>query len=141
MYREIKKGVTRLTGSALQAWPVDSVYISFVNTNPASLFGGTWSAIGVGRMLVGVDAGDATMDAPGDTGGSKTTSLAVGNLPAHKHTLDVGGASPGTANAVVQRSSGTVQATISTPVGDTGSGTAFSNLPPYLAVYMWRRTS
>lgn len=29
----------------------------------------------------------------------------------------------------------------STTTGNTGSGTAFSNMPPYLTVYMWKRTA
>ena len=29
----------------------------------------------------------------------------------------------------------------STTTGDTGSGTTFSNMPPYLTVYMWKRTA
>lgn len=34
----------------------------------------------------------------------------------------------------------TVQPKISVALNNTGSGTAYSTMPPYLAVYMWKRT-
>lgn len=59
------------------AYPVGAVYVSTVSTNPATLFGfGTWSAIAAGRVLVGIDAGDADFDTAGETGGSKTVAAA-----------------------------------------------------------------
>lgn len=60
-------------GSVTAAWPVGSVYVSTVATNPASTLGfGTWEAFAAGRVLVGVDAGDADFDTVLETGGSKT---------------------------------------------------------------------
>lgn len=54
-------------------WPVGSVYVSTSATNPASTLGfGTWTAFGAGRVLVGLDAGDADFDTVEETGGSKT---------------------------------------------------------------------
>lgn len=54
-------------------WPVGSVYVSTSATNPATTLGfGTWTAFGAGRVLVGLDAGDADFDTVEETGGSKT---------------------------------------------------------------------
>ena len=62
-------------GSASAAWPVGSIFLSAVSTNPATLLGfGTWSAIGAGRVLIGIDAGDVDFDTLGETGGAKTTA-------------------------------------------------------------------
>lgn len=59
------------------AWPVGSVFLSVVSTNPATLLGfGTWSAIGAGRVLVGLDSGDTDFDVVEETGGSKTAASA-----------------------------------------------------------------
>jgi hypothetical protein len=50
-----------------------------VATDPATLYGyGTWSAIGAGRVLIGIDAGDADFDTLGETGGAKTTAHSHG---------------------------------------------------------------
>lgn len=78
-------------GSASSAWPVGSVFLSVVSTNPATLLGfGTWAALGAGRVLVGVDTGDTDFDAAEKTGGSKTHShgagtIAVGDHASHTH--------------------------------------------------------
>lgn len=113
-------------------------------TTYASLF----SKIGT---LYGVGDGSTTFNLPnlqdrfplgnsgtktiGSTGGSATKVLTAGNLPPHKHTVDVGGATPGTANTVMQRSTGAVVSTISTPNGD-GPGTSdpVDVMNPWLAL-------
>jgi hypothetical protein len=72
--------------SIAAAWPIGSVFISVVSTNPATLLGfGTWAAFAAGRVLVGRDAGDADFDVVEETGGAKTQTpsahagAAVGN--------------------------------------------------------------
>lgn len=37
----------------LDVYPVGSIYISVNNTDPGTLFGGTWQAFGAGRVLLG----------------------------------------------------------------------------------------
>ena len=39
-------------------YPVGSIYMSVNNTNPGTLFGGTWEQWGSGRVPVGVDMED-----------------------------------------------------------------------------------
>lgn len=58
-----------------EAFPVGSVFIAVVDTDPATLLGyGTWSSIGAGRVLIGQDTGDAAFDALEETGGAKTVT-------------------------------------------------------------------
>jgi microcystin-dependent protein len=156
-----------VNAAIVAAYPVGSIYMSTVATNPNTLFGfGTWVTYGSGRVLI---SQDGTYTA-GSTGGSATTTLAEANLPSHSHSAsssssvsDPGhfhqmGAKDSTANEggdtayefvkpypnLLNPNSSTVTTGISvstsTSIGNTGSGTSFSNLPPYIAVYMWNRT-
>ncbi len=74
----------------LKVYPVGSIYISYNNTNPGTLFGGTWEIIGDGRVLKGISSGTA-----GTTGGSSTVTLSMSNIPAHTHTYDKANANTG----------------------------------------------
>lgn len=86
--------VTVNVPSGAQAFPVGSVFIAVVATDPATLLGyGTWSAFGAGRVLVGLDSGDTDFDTVEETGGSKTSghthgvgTIDAGTHPAHTHT-------------------------------------------------------
>jgi len=69
-----------------EAFPVGAVFISVVNTNPATLLGyGTWQSIAAGKFLVGFDSGDAAFNTAEGVGGAKTVALSVGEMPVHTH--------------------------------------------------------
>jgi hypothetical protein len=69
-----------ISTSLAGAWPVGSVYIGVLATNPATLLGfGTWSAFGAGRVLVGLDSGDTDFDTVEEVGGAKTVAAAGSN--------------------------------------------------------------
>lgn len=64
-------------GPGGEAFPVGSVFIAVVSTNPGTLLGyGVWAAFGAGRVLVGYDAGDTDFNAAEKTGGAKTVASA-----------------------------------------------------------------
>ncbi len=69
-------------------YPVGSIYVSVVATNPGTLFGvGIWVAFGAGRVPVGLDAGQTEFDTVEETGGAKTVSIAHTHTgPSHTHT-------------------------------------------------------
>ena len=73
----------------LQAYPVGSIYMSVVETNPAELFGGTWEAL-PGRVLVGAGVSDFNINyVAGTTGGSRSRTLSSSNIPKHTHTVEI----------------------------------------------------
>lgn len=122
-------------------YPVGSVYVNAtVDTNPSALLGfGTWTAFGAGRVLVGVDAGQAEFDNLGETGGAKTHTLTTAEMPAHTHTINTWTAGAGGGGEALSSNNTTASSAPST--SSTGGGGAHNNLQPYITVYMWRRTA
>jgi hypothetical protein len=155
---------TALVFAAMQAlYPVGTIYSNIsVSTNPATLFGfGTWTAI-AGRVVVGLDSGDAAFDTVGETGGSKDAVIV-----SHTHTdsghghqiLDSTIASTSNVGRI-STSKGFIGSdlTESSYVTNNTNGTAFikngtanisttgvsatnANLPPYVVAYVWKRTA
>ena len=83
--------LTDCTDTLKKVYPVGSIYMSTVSTNPATLFGfGTWEAMPAGRVLLaqGKSSWGTTYNA-GSTGGEATHQLTVGELPSHNHTATI----------------------------------------------------
>lgn len=134
-------------------YPVGAVYISTVNTNPATLFGfGTWTQI-QDRFLL---AAGSTYSA-GKTGGSATQKLTAAQLPSvtgeisfhGKYTGNMVSGAKGafspkaviTGKYAIGTSSSSSTNSIEVVAFDNGGeGAAHNNMPPYLAVYIWKRT-
>ena len=120
-------------------YPVGSIYMSVNATSPASLFGGTWEQL-KDRFLLA--AGDTY--AAGSTGGEAKHTLTVDEMPTHRHSpLFFGSDSMLGLNAVgdgtvrLKYESGASANNISTAA--TGGSQPHNNMPPYLAVYAWKR--
>lgn len=66
-------------------YPVGSIYISATNSkSPAEIYGGDWTRLNDVFLYAGKD-GDTTYG-PGKTGGAKTVTLKVAEIPGHTHT-------------------------------------------------------
>lgn len=121
---------------SLQMYPVGAIYISTSSVNPSTYLGGTWASFGQGRTLVGVDTTDTDFSAPQKTGGAKTHKLTIAEMPSHTHKYNaelVGNF--GTARAVISGSS------LRYATANTGGDQPHNNMPPYVTVYMWKRTA
>lgn len=120
-------------------YPVGSIYMSVNSTSPATLFGGTWKAIR-GKFLLG--AYGNTYKA-GSTGGEAAHTLTESEMPNHKHSIwfpNDGGEQSAEIGYPDTGSKNTYYAEASKTSG-TGGGAAHNNMPPYLAVYIWKRTA
>lgn len=125
-------------GNAL--YPVGSIYMSVNNTNPSTFFGGTWVSWGAGRVPVGVDANDTDFETVEKTGGEKTHTLTVSEMPSHKHTVEAIG-SGATQQELTAFNAGNTSGVDGYAGTDfTGGGQAHNNLQPYITCYMWKRT-
>ena len=127
-----------------EAFPVGSVFIAVVSTNPGTLLGyGTWAAFAAGRMLVGLDAGQTEFDTVEETGGAKTVTLTATEMPAHTHNQQRHGTATGglTGLTTAPDTSSSNPTAMGPATASAGSGGAHANLPPYIVVYMWKRTA
>ena len=126
-----------------KAYPIGSVYINASNsTNPASLLGfGTWVAFGAGKVMVGLDAGDTSFDTVGETGGEKTHTLTIAEMPKHNHNVKGSIAAGNYAEGLAFGNDSTPDFEGSVVVLSTGGGGAHNNLQPYIVVYFWKRTA
>lgn len=148
-----------MTNEILQTvYPVGAIYLATTKTSPASLFGGTWERIQDTFLLA-----SGSTYAAGTTGGEAEHQLIADELPKiggyiqfHNDQNGTNCAaagsvsgytkamSPGYTNASKYRDGGVV-------TGGTksygrvemkfGGNAAHNNMPPYLAVYIWKRVS
>lgn len=122
-------------------YPVGTIYTSVSNANPGTIFGGTWEAFGSGKTLVGVDTSDTDFATAQKTGGEKTHTLTIDEMPRHNHDVikprwntSIG------ANAVFgSNGSGTGEEYDERAY--EGGGQPHNILQPYITVYFWKRTA
>lgn len=133
-------------------YPIGSIYMSVNSTNPGTLFGGTWEQIKDTFLL---SAGDTYT--AGTTGGEAEHSLIIDEIPSHTHTAEMCGITASGSGAAQQgdfyradywnrfQTTGNAvhdyYGTGTLTPQSVGGGLAHNNMPPYLTVYMWKRTA
>ena len=123
-------------GNTLALHPIGSIYMSVNETSPAELFGGTWEQL-KNRFLLGISDAHPL----GEEGGSETHTLTISEMPSHTHTYrreSSNGSGEGINFAM--NDSGKYK-TDSGYTNSSGGNGAHNNMPPYLAVNMWKRVA
>lgn len=128
---------------SLRSYPVGSIYWAYNHTSPAELFGGTWTRIS-NSFLWASDANGAI----GQTGGERTHTLTVNEMPSHNHNVYGGftvtansrGGADYEKNGWIPMLGGNTYQTAQA-LTNAGSGAAHNNMPPYIQVSAWRRTA
>ena len=121
-------------------FPVGAIYISTTSTNPGEYFGGTWESFGAGKCLVGVDSSQTEFNTVLKTGGEKTHTLTIDEMPSHRHTIRMGWGDGDRGQSWAR----TDESNPSNPWGNcesAGGDQSHNNLQPYITVYMWHRIS
>ena len=130
-------------------FPVNSVYITYVNTNPSTLLGfGTWTLLSGGYLR------NNASSASGGSLTSGSTTLTINQIPSHNH----GGSTGNGLNVVTaakQVTEGLNLATVpffgatdqgllhSHSISSQGGGQGHTHSiePTYIRIYAWRRTA
>ena len=167
---ELKASINALYDEfMLKVYPVGSIYLAYNDTDPGTLFGGTWTRI-ESRFLwakgtsdiIGNVGGESTHKLTSAESGQKNLgSITTGNEnQAHNHTINTGGytypngSSPGAFSTATSDStltkdtygytymtSESANHTHSFSIGGQNASQSHNNIPPYLAVNMWKRTA
>lgn len=147
-------------------YPIGSIYLSVNSTSPATLFGGSWTQL-KDRFLLGAGSTYSS----GATGGAATHKLSVVEMPSHAHDTPffnnmtnngemksdfIGVFGKGVTASQALKDTGQTSTMEMWWINQTntaegnewayltsakGSGSAHNNMPPYLVVYMWKRTA
>lgn len=149
----------RINSKRLETYPVGYVWLSFSEKNPSEIVGGTWELVEQGRMLLSAGSDYSV----GSTGGNSTHyhwygfvlggyfgnlvgegSTDVGALGGGAHGNPVGMGDDTLSQVNVKINNGTQTGTHSTSAARYESRTmtsSESSMPPYISVYMFRRTA
>jgi len=163
-----EKGILEVQGRAFskgkllmtldQVYPVGSIYMSATHSTASAvaeaLGGGTWEAWGAGRFPVGIGEVDANNDDwcghtsagdwtanPGSKGGETYHTLTVNEMPSHRHNLKTYYDSGTSQGWCFDNVGGKKSKNFDEYCSATGGGKAHNNMPPYITVYMWKRTA
>lgn len=139
-------GALQVGGKSLldMVYPVGSIYLSVSGTDPQTLFGGTWVRLEDVFLLAA-----GAKHAAGSTGGEESHILTEDEIAPHKHAMAYGPESSGAATGF---SYGIAAGSATNSAGgrgyasnlgtfSAGGGQPHNNMPPYLAVYTWKRTA
>ena len=136
-----------------------SIYTTLSDNEPETLFPGTYWERLPGRFLLGASAG---LYEAGSTGGEAQVTLEQSQMPSHTHTGTTlsdglhshsfsGNQSSGSGQTAEGKGASDSHYTFYTSTDGAhthgfttnaaGGGAAHNNMPPYLVVNMWKRTS
>lgn len=126
---------------ANDVYPVGSIVTFYDTADHSNFLGLTWTRFAAGKMVVGYNPSDTDFDTIGETGGEKTHTLTVEEIPKHNHNL--GQMYDGYRLTVGTSQPRGVYADYGqlVPTTETGGGQAHNNMPPYITAALWRRTA
>lgn len=125
-------------------YPVGSIYLSAANVSPEAFIGGTWQPVEDVFLLAA-----GSLYPAGSTGGEAAHTLSQEEMPNYQVPITSGDQivrtkkwGPGAYVQTVSSGWGIPDwETVNITAESGGSGQPHNNMPPYLAVYMWKRTA
>lgn len=137
-------------------FPVGSIVIKADNEDYSNWLGFTWERTLVGRVAVGIDSTQTEFDTIGETGGEKTHTLTVAEMPSHSHTIKTTQYGWISVMSAIDNNYGFTQngaykdrataydgneANNKVYADNNGGGQAHNILQPYQVVAYWKRTA
>lgn len=117
-----------------KVYPIGRGFIDFTDIDYSDYLGFTWEKTCIGMFPVGHDTSQTEFDTIGKTGGAKTHTLTIDEMPANLiDTTDEGSNTDGFVMRGGYSPTGTYN------IG--GTGASHNNLPPYQTVNYWKRVS
>lgn len=130
---QIKKALNELI------YPVGSIiYNVSSDFDPNTVYGGTWEKI-KGKMVIGYDESDDDFKTLGKTGGSKTHTQTVEEMPSHGHKVPFYTSDNYGGYQLAQQVAPTN--TIERNTTNTGGGQPMDIMNPYYVANIWLRTA
>lgn len=107
---------------------------------------GAWERVAQGRFIAGSGTGmDSRYEeryfAPGETGGEYRHQLSVDEMPSHKHDVQLGDAITSGESETISSGGGLIDKYDHYSMASRGGDMPHNNLPPYLAMGIWKRTA
>ena len=137
--KHIEDGIADLYNAI---FPIGQIVIKGDNEDYSNWLGFTWERTAVGKVLVGIDSTDTDFNTIGKTGGKKTHTLTVTEMPKHRHTqISANRGSSGLTGTTFTGlgwSTGNNES-LSTAMQNTGGNQPHNNLQPYQVVAYWKR--
>ena len=121
-------------------FPIGSTYITQENTNPNEILGfGTWERL-KGKVCLGLDEDDEDLNEVGKTGGEKTHTLTIAEMPKHSHQIYGQNKTFGAGNYPAETVGNQYYNQFTEWATENGQSLPHNNLQPYEVVgYMWIR--
>lgn len=126
-------------------FPIGRGFIDFTDTDYSNYLGFTWERELIGMTPIGLDVNDNDFNTIGKTGGEKTHTLTVEEMPSHTHPFYYA-VENGSDWGINLNWSSKVPGGLSDPgagqgIGSRGGNQPHNNLQPYQVVAYWKRTA
>lgn len=129
-------------------YPVGAIYLTWNDNNPGNFLGGTWIRMGEGRALFGVGTSKDTNGlsvrvSEHEEWGYWKHKITVDEMPPHSHNikLPISTIWGGNGGASYQLTSSNTDKPTFNYIQNAGGGKDFYMTPPYIGIYIWRRTA
>lgn len=124
-------------------YPIGSIIIKDDDTDYSSYLGFSWEKVFAGVTLVGLDTTQTEFNTIGKTGGEKTHTLTIEEMPSHQHKLTLLNYGSDNASGVQWSSTNNCgkYGYSSDMIEPVGGNIAHNNLQPYKVVAYWKRVA